>query len=302
MNYSNRYYNLFKKVSTIKPPIFDEAENYIMRFNSELSYYPYNGNSLTVIFFKQGFGDLIIDSNKRKISNNEFIIASPNSDWEYINNNNKPIDVLSFVLSEELLAKFNLPFVASEKQLLENPFEIIKKDFFLDKQTFNANNYNSGKVLNQMYNYSNSDDYSTSNANEIAFTVLENIFNDHLKANHLLKKISATKKNTQIEVFKRLLIAYEYINDNINKNITIKELSLVSCLSDYHLFRSFKNVFQKTPHQYINIQKMNKAQELLSKGEFSVSEVSIILNFPDLPTFSKLYKKTYGIPPSRIGK
>lgn len=302
MKYSNTYYNLFKKELTIKPPVFNEEENYIMRFNSELPYYPYNGNSLTIIYFKQGAGNLIIENNRRKICNNEFIIASPNTSWEYINNNNKPIDVLSFVLSEELLAKFNFFSFATENQLLDNPFDAIKKDFFFDKQTFNANHYKSGKILNQIYKYSNSDDYPLSNANEVAFTVLENIFNEHLKAYQLAKNIKATKKTTQVEVFKRLLTAYEYINDNLNRKITIKELSLVVGLSEYHLFNSFKKVFKSTPHQYINNQKMNKAKELLSKGDFSVSQVSTILNFADLPTFSKLYKKTFGIPPSSLIK
>lgn len=302
MNYLNTYYNLFTKEQTIKPPTFNEEENYIMRFNSELSYYPYNGNSLTIIYFKEGAGSLIIENDRRKIHNNKFIIANPNSDWEYINNKNKSIDVLSFVLSEELLAKFNFFSFATEKELLDNPFSTLKKDFFFGKQAFSANHYKSGEVLNQIYNYSNSEDYSLSNANEVAFTVVENIFNEHLKAYQLAKKIKATKKTTQLEIFKRLLIAYEYVNDNINKKITIKELSLVVGLSEYHLFNSFKKVFKRTPHQYINIQKMKKAKELLSTGDFNVSQVSAILNFADLPTFSKLYKKTYGISPSLISK
>lgn len=269
-----------------------------MRFKSALPYYPYNGNSLTIIYFKEGTGSLIFENERRKICNNKFIIANPNTDWKYINNKNKPIDVLSFVLSEELLAKFNFFSFSTEKKLLDNPFEKIQQEFFFTKQTFNANYYQSGKILNQIYNHSNSYDYSLSNANEIAFTVLESVFNEHLKAYQLAKKIKATKKTTQVEIFKRLLTAYEYINDNIAKKVTIQELSIIAGLSEYHLFNSFKKVFKKTPHQYINFQKMNKAKELLNTGKFNISEVAFMLNFPDLPTFSKLYKKTYGISPS----
>lgn len=273
-----------------------------MRFKSGLPYYPYNGNSLTIIYFKKGAGSLIFENERRKICNDKFIIANPNTNWEYINNRNHSIDVLSFVLSEKLLNQFNFFSFASENQLLNSPLETTQQEFFFTKQTFNANHYQSGRLLNEIYHYSNSDNYSLSNANEITFTVLENIFNEHLKAYQLAKKIKATKKNTQVEVFKRLLIVYEYINDNIAKKITIKELSLIAGLSEYHLFNSFKKVFKKTPHQYINSQKMNKAKDLLSTRDFSISEVAFMLNFPDLPTFSKLYKKTYGVSPSFLLK
>lgn len=273
-----------------------------MRFKSGLPYYPYSGNSLTIIYFKEGGGSLIIENKRRKICDNKFIIANPNTDWEYINDKNQSIDVLSFVLSEKLLTQFNFFSFATENQLLNNPFETTQQEFFFTKQTFNANHYQSGRLLTEIYNYSNSGNYSLSNANELAFTVLENIFSEHLKAYQLVKKIKAAKKTTQIEIFKRLLIAYEYINDNIAKKITIEELSLIAGLSEYHLFNSFKRIFKKTPHQYINFQKMYKAKELLNTGDFNISEVAFMLNFPDLPTFSKLYKKTYGVSPSSLLK
>lgn len=302
MNFTDSYYNLFQKKHTVTPPVFKQDENYIMRFSSELPYYTYNGNSLTIIYFRQGAGSLIIENESRKIKNNKFIIANPNTNWEYINNKKTSIDVLSFVLSEELISKFNFFSLADQSQLLETPFEKVKNKFFFTKQTFDAEYYKSGKILNNIYNYSNTNNYPLISADEVAFTILENIYSEQLKAYKILKKIKATKKSTQVEVFKRLLTVYEYIHDNLTKKITIRELSLISGLSEYHLFNSFKRVFKKTPHQYINFQKMTKARELINTGKFSTSQVAFSLNFPDLPTFSKLYKKTYGIPPSFLLK
>lgn len=279
--------------------MFAEHEDYIMRFNSRLPYYPYSGSNLTIIYFNKGDGELIIDGEKTTIKNKNFIVANPHSDWEYVNNKKESIDVLSFVLSEKIVSNFLYGSVTSSLGLLDNPYIDHKKDFFFTKQAFDARHYASGKILNSIYNNLNIDDCFQSSPKEIAFEVLEGIFRDQLKANHLFQRVKANKPSTQKEVFKRILIAYEYIINNTNRQVSIKELSLVSALSEFHLYRSFKYIFGKTPHQFVIHHRMKKAKILLEKEQRAPSEVAFIMSFPDLPTFSKLYKKTFGVSPSR---
>lgn len=300
MKYKNTYYNLFSNESTVDPPSFYENENYIMRFGSRLPYYPYNGGSLTIIYFSTGAGDLIIDGEKTNIENHRFIVANPYSDWEYINQENEEIDVLSFVLSEEIVSNFLYGSLAPNLGLLDNPYARFKKDFFFTKQTFDARHYASGRMLSRIYSNSNQDQYTLSCPKEIAFDILESIFYDQLRANTLIQKVKASKASTKKEIFKRILIAYEYIVSNINRKVSIKELSLISALSEYHLYRSFKYVFGKSPHQFMIHHRMKKAKFLLENKQLNASEVAFTMNFPDLPTFSKLYKKTYGVSPSQI--
>lgn len=270
-----------------------------MRFGSRLPYYPYNGGSLTVIYFREGAGKLIIDGEKTIIGNHKFIVANPFSDWEYINNENIEIDVLSFVLSEDLVSNFLYGSMTTHLGLLDNPFSSLRKDYFFTKQTFDARHYASGRVLSRIYTNSNHDHYTFSCPKEIAFKVLESIFQDQLHANKLVEKVKANKTSTQKEVFKRILTAYEYIVNNTDRQISIKELSLVSALSEFHLYRSFKYIFGKSPHQYMIYHRMKKAKFLLEKKQLKASEVALTMSFPDLPTFSKLYKKTYGVSPSQ---
>lgn len=300
MYYKNTYHNLFGNKNTVNPPSFYENEDYIMRFGSRLPYYPYNGGSLTVIYFREGAGQLIIDGEKTSIGNHKFIVANPYSDWEYINNENKEIDVLSFVLSEEMVSNFLYGSITPNLGLLDNPYASLRKDFFFTKQTFDARHYASGRVLSRIYTNSNQDHYPLSCPKEIAFDVLESIFDDQLKANKLVQKVKANKTSTQKEVFKRILTAYEYIVSNTDRQISIKELSLVSALSEFHLYRSFKYIFGRSPHQFMIYQRMKKAKFLLEKKQLKASEVACTMNFPDLSTFSKLYKKTYGVSPSQI--
>ena len=44
------------------------------------------------------------------------------------------------------------------------------------------------------------------------------------------------------------------------------------------------------------------AGELIKQGALSITEISLHCNFPDLFTFSKAFKRRYGISPSRMGE
>lgn len=298
-NYEGVYYNNFNKVTSKTPPIFNQNENFMMRFKTKLSYYKYLENTLTIIFFKQGYGNLIMKNESLKIKGNTFLISNPGNDWEYINQNNHLIDVLSFAVSNDLLNKFIYFTSTKEVKLLDTPFNSIGRESFFTQRAFAADRYHSGRLLKHIHNYSASEYYNCIDATEFTMEVLQSIFQEQSFMYSKAKYIDRVKYSTKIETMKRLLTAYEYIYDNLEQKITLTDLSQVAMLSEYHLYNSFKKVFKRTPHKYINTLKMRKAKEYICKGDYSVSDVAFMLNYPDVATFSKLYKKFNGVPPSQ---
>jgi AraC-like DNA-binding protein len=112
------------------------------------------------------------------------------------------------------------------------------------------------------------------------------------------KEIKNVKASTRKEVLHRLQKAKEYIDTNFLQIKEIKEIADHCGMSEYHFFRRFKEVHKKTPHQYITEQKMHLAKYLLKGSKHSISEIALSCNFPDVFTFSKAFKKFYGMPPS----
>jgi AraC-like DNA-binding protein len=45
---------------------------------------------------------------------------------------------------------------------------------------------------------------------------------------------------------------------------------------------------------------MQLAKQMLLEKSHSVSDIAILCSFPDVFTFSKAFKKFYGIPPSMV--
>jgi len=113
-----------------------------------------------------------------------------------------------------------------------------------------------------------------------------------------LKELKLSKPSTRKEVLQRLQQAKEYIDIHFLQIKEIKEVADHCKMSEYHFFRRFKEVHKKTPYQYITEQKMHLAKYLLKGSKHSISEIALSCNFPDVYTFSKAFKKFYGIPPS----
>jgi len=113
-----------------------------------------------------------------------------------------------------------------------------------------------------------------------------------------LKELRLAKTSTRKEILLRLQQAKEYIDINFLQIKDIKQIADHCRMSEYHFFRRFKELYKKTPHQYITEQKMHLAKYLLKGSKKSISEVAFCCNFPDVYSFSKVFKKFYGVPPS----
>lgn len=108
-----------------------------------------------------------------------------------------------------------------------------------------------------------------------------------------LYELSSTNKTVspEAEVLKK------YIDVNIEKNITLDELSGLIFRSKSQTVRIFKNAYQKTPYDYLLAQKISRAKILLKNTSLSVKETAYALGFCDEHYFSNIFKKRTGVSP-----
>lgn len=91
-----------------------------------------------------------------------------------------------------------------------------------------------------------------------------------------------------------------YINHHLGEPIYINELAASINLSEKYFITFFKKTMGVTPINYIVQVKMKKALEYLHEQNYSVKEVATLVGYADIYTFSKVFKKTYGIAPSKF--
>lgn len=73
-------------------------------------------------------------------------------------------------------------------------------------------------------------------------------------------------------------------------------------VSPKHLSRVIREVMDKTPHEIICNELIQKALELLKDNKTPVQEISAALNFSDQAAFCKFFKKHVGMAPSEYRK
>lgn len=90
----------------------------------------------------------------------------------------------------------------------------------------------------------------------------------------------------------------EYIDKSNKIYISMNEISHNVGYSREHITRSFTLAYRMTPVQYMNSRKMKLALEILKENQ-NVGKTADILGYANLYSFSKAFKKHYGLSPKK---
>lgn len=88
-----------------------------------------------------------------------------------------------------------------------------------------------------------------------------------------------------------------YLNDNLDRNISLDKLSKHFFVSKYYLCRAFKKHNGVTIHEYINNKRIMYAKHLIDSGE-SASVAAYKVGFGDYSAFYRAYVKIIGSAPT----
>ncbi|MDR1540575.1 MAG: AraC family transcriptional regulator [Clostridiales bacterium] len=83
----------------------------------------------------------------------------------------------------------------------------------------------------------------------------------------------------------------EYIQTNFNKVKSLDEISKKFFVSKGYLCRIFKEVTGFTVQDYINVHRIQKAQELLDASNMNIAEIAASLGYNSLTNFERLFHK-----------
>ena len=109
-----------------------------------------------------------------------------------------------------------------------------------------------------------------------------------------LKEYIASK---DLDTYVRLVRAKEFIDRHYMKPICLSEISKNSFFSTYHFIRLFKKAFHTTPHQYLIKRRIEKAKQLASGHDLSITTICYSIGFASPGSFSLLFKKYTGYSP-----
>lgn len=87
-----------------------------------------------------------------------------------------------------------------------------------------------------------------------------------------------------------------YIDKHFSEDINLDKIANKALVSKFHFIRLFKKYYGRTPNQYLQEVRIEKAKKLLQKRN-SIDEVCNAIGFASKTSFISLFKKMTGLTP-----
>lgn len=226
-----------------------------------------------------------------------YLLVNEGSTYSYFVDSEAEVNLFSIGFSHELTKSVFHQLTHSPFQVLENPdyfgaseVELVEK-LYSHNQTVSPSMFKLRKLCREW----------ASNGELIKeqfyFLLEKIILYNRINLNEI-NKIRASKLSTRKELYTRLHRAKDYIYSCYKEDLKLEQMARVACLNPYYFLRQYKNLFNNTPHKYLQYRKILEASKLIREDQnMSISEICNAVGFTDLASFSKLFKKYFGRSP-----
>lgn len=94
-------------------------------------------------------------------------------------------------------------------------------------------------------------------------------------------------------------IAFDYIQSNYTKRMTITDVANYIGISRSYLYRLFKRKYEMSPQEFLQDKRLKTAKKLLLHTKKTINEVAYEIGYDNQLLFSKNFKKEFGMSPSK---
>jgi len=113
-----------------------------------------------------------------------------------------------------------------------------------------------------------------------------------------IARFPAVRRSTREELYRRLHRGRDFLASSFTEKVSVADAARAAAMSPFHFQRAFKSAFGVTPMQFLQSRRLEIARTLLTRGT-RVTEVCFAVGFASLGSFSALYRRRFGAPPSR---
>jgi len=92
----------------------------------------------------------------------------------------------------------------------------------------------------------------------------------------------------------------EYVEAHLGHSVDLAALAAVAGVSIHHFARAFKQSAGITPHRYLIQRRVERAQDMLTHTDLSLSDVAYAVGFSDQSHLAHHFRQAFGITPGRF--
>lgn len=98
---------------------------------------------------------------------------------------------------------------------------------------------------------------------------------------------------------RRLRRVLDFVENNLDSDLSLEDLARVACLSQFHFSRAFRIATGSPPHRYLSDRRLQLAKSLLSSQIHPISEIALICRFSSQTSFTRAFSRVVGVSPAR---
>lgn len=262
----------------------------VMQYNNTISFKDFSAK-----YVLEGEERYHFTTKKVSVSSGEYVFGNKRTVASINIDSQKPVKGICIDIAQDKISDV-IDFTFAKN-------DTFKK--FLFEQEWQSKKYNAahtslGYAIQQMgQKYDEINAGSIHFNTEIFYAIAECIVKDQQLLFNQFQNLKAVKTATNSRLFDFIYDAKNYIDANFMQKINCNEIAKEAKLSEYHFIRVFKSIFGVTPYKYTINKRLDFAMELL-QNNYSITDISILLGYNDVPAFSKAFKEEYGISPKKI--
>jgi AraC-like DNA-binding protein len=107
------------------------------------------------------------------------------------------------------------------------------------------------------------------------------------------------RASTREEMYRRLYRARDFLHSCYADSVSVSDAANIAAISHFHFQRMFKSAFGMSPMQFLQRRRLEVARDLLQETDEDVTSICLSVGFESLGSFSALFKRQFGLPPSR---
>jgi AraC family transcriptional regulator len=276
----------------------DGFPSVIINTKSTSSYRPDIVGPVSLFTNISGCSYVTVDRVERKVNAEHFFISNRFQSYSLAIESNDPVETFNIHIgeyfSEQVIASVLIPddtLLNHGKQLSVPTIAFFnrlhKKDAFIQQKidqlkALQKNNFS--KILFE----------------ETLASLLLYMLSKHRGAIKMMQQIPSVKTSTRKELYKRVLLATDVIHSTNTYDVSLDELATAACLSKFHFVRLFKQVHQRSPYQYLQQLKTERATSLLKKTKLGLQDIAMEIGLENASSLSRFIHQQKGVYPQQI--
>jgi len=128
---------------------------------------------------------------------------------------------------------------------------------------------------------------------------LANALAVYLVKRYAVRRITPTFYKGGLSAY-RLKRVLDYISDNLESDISLLDIATVAGMSPHYFSELFKQSMGRSPHNYVLLQRVERAKQLLRDPKCSIIEAGLDVGFQNPSHFARIFRKLEGTTPSEF--